>query len=309
VHGCSLSGALQFHSAPCIWSQATGKPATFGHRRMAVVTEPGEWVVRFGDENGLADIPETADAQLGLMDGLIELPCENSLHKLHKQLDLARTPSGSSMDTSLNSPLGSIASTGTGTASASGSHLYQHSSTSARAARRLKIEEIFFQFTCDYETERALNIADLGFVISYLGHRLTEAELVKVKQEADADGGGTLDFGEFVAMAERLDTSAERARAVAHATPPARLFASPAKSVRERDFRRIFVACMQPENQTIATNDLRVVIRLLGYNLSEEEVKKVASEAYEDDGGSLDYDEFLAMGLRLDEVYGQPFDI
>lgn len=266
-------------------------------------TQPGEWTVRFEVEKGLAEIPETADAQLGLMDGL-GVKCLDRPNGIYKQLDLARTPSGSSMDTALNSPQGSSASTGTGTASASGAHPWP--SSSARAARRLKIEEIFFQFTLDDQEDRTLATANLGSVIRYLGHRLTDVELQRVIEEADKDGGGSLDFEEFIAMAEILDARAETARLLAAAnSAPGRLFSSPPKTVREREFRRIFVACMQHEFQTIATKDLGVVIRLLGFVLSEQELQRVSQEADEDGGGSLDFEEFLTMAEHLDEVYGR----
>jgi len=288
-----------------------------------VLTQPGEWTVRFeiDTDHSLADIPETCDATLGLMDGLglglkSPPPCINTNgHHTHsgadgyKKLDLARTlsvSSGSSIDTTaLNSPQGSSASTGTGAASS----LYAVPTSGARAARRQKIEEIFFQFTCDDQEDRTLATADLGTVIRFLGHRLSEVELQRVVQAKEADSS-CLDFDEFVEMAELLDTSAERERMLKAAnSKPARLFATTAKSAREREFRRVFVACMQnesgPENTTIATKDLGVVIRLLGYVLTEEELQKVADEADEDGGGSLDYEEFLSMAEHLDEVYGR----
>lgn len=286
---------------------------------MAVSSQPGLLNVRFevDSDAGLADIPETADAELGLMENLspgksVSSGSHNGHHNgvhqsgsaFHKHLDLARTPSGSSMDTALNSPQGSSASTATGAASTNGS--YTMPSSSARAARRLKIEEIFLQFTCDDREDRTLSVAYLGTVIRYLGHRLTEVTLQKVIQEADADGGGSLDIEEFVAMAEQLDASAERERMLKAATSsPARLFSSPAKSAREREFRRVFVACMQPESTTIAVKDLGVVIRLLGYVLTEAELQKVSAEADEDGGGTLDFEEFLIMAERLDEVYAR----
>jgi len=262
---------------------------------MAVLIQPGEWSVRFEVERGLAEIPETTDAQIGLMDGLgIKTP------PFHKPLDLARTPSGSSMDTALNSPQGSSASTGTSRASASGE---KRPSSSCRASRRLKIEEVFFQFSCDDREDSTISTANMGSVTRYLGHRLSETELQRLIQEADKDGGGSLDLQEFIAMAEQLDASAERARVMVAANcGQARLFSSPAKNAREREFRRIFVACMQPEDQCIATKDLGVVIRLLGYVLREEELQKTIEEADQDGGGTLDYEEFLNMAERLDEA-------
>jgi len=271
---------------------------------MAVHTQPGEWTVRFEVEKGLAEIPETAEAQIGLMDGL-GVKCSDRPNGIHKKLDLARSPSGSSMDTTLNSPQGSSsASTGTGTASASGVHPWP--STSARAARRQKIEEIFFQFTLDDQEGRALATVNLGSVVRYLGHRVTGVELQRLTEEADQDGRGSLDFEEFLAMAEILDARAEAARILAAPnSATGRPSSSPAKSSRERKFRRIFTACMQPECQTIATKDLGVVTRLLGFALSDQELQRVAEEADEDDGGSLDLQEFLTMAKNLDEAYGQ----
>jgi len=258
---------------------------------MAPFTPPGLWTVRFEVEKGLAQIPETANVHIGLMDGL-SMKSSGSLGELlgmHKHPELRRTPSACSTDTTLNSPQGSIASS---------------SSSSAKASRRMTIEEIFFQFTLDNLGERALSTVDLGTVIHYLGHRLTDEELQKVTQEADADGGGSLDFMEFVAMAERLDASAEQAR-IAAVKAQARLFSTPPKNAREREFRRVFVMCMHRESQTVATKDLGVVIRLLGYNLTEEELQKIALEADEDGGGSLDLEEFLSMAASLDESHGR----
>jgi len=267
---------------------------------MALHTQPCEWTVTFACDSGLADIPETADAELGLMDGLFD-----KSPGINKRLDLPRSPSGSSMDTALNSPQGSSSSAGTGTASVPG--ILPLPSSSARAARRLKMEEVFLQFTCDDQDDRALKVADLGTVIRYLGHRLSPSELQRATQEADQDGGGSLDFQEFLCMGEQLDAQAERARlqTAAANSMPVRLFSSPAKSAREQEFRRIFVSCMQTENQTVAVKDLGVVIRLSGYGLTEEELLKVTEEADADGGGSIDYDEFLTVAENLDENGGR----
>ena len=64
------------------------------------------------------------------------------------------------------------------------------------------------------------------------------------------------------------------------------------------EFREAFQAFDKDGNGSITTKELGTVMRSLGQNLSEVEIKEVIDEVDEDKNGTIDFQEFLSLMAR-----------
>ena len=64
------------------------------------------------------------------------------------------------------------------------------------------------------------------------------------------------------------------------------------------EFREAFQAFDKDGNGSITTKELGTVMRSLGQNLSEGEIKEVIDEVDEDKNGTIDFQEFLSLMAR-----------
>ncbi len=64
------------------------------------------------------------------------------------------------------------------------------------------------------------------------------------------------------------------------------------------EFREAFQAFDKDGNGSITTKELGTVMRSLGQNLSETEIKEVIDEVDEDKNGTIDFQEFLSLMAR-----------
>ncbi len=64
------------------------------------------------------------------------------------------------------------------------------------------------------------------------------------------------------------------------------------------EFREAFQAFDKDGNGSITTKELGTVMRSLGQNLSETEIKEVIDEVDEDKNGTIDFQEFLSLITR-----------
>lgn len=165
-----------------------------------------------------------------------------------------------------------------------GGHLVGGQLPEARAA---EIRTVFSHFK--QGAKETIAIADLGQVARALGHALTEAELRDIAREAVHD---TLDFDEYWLLAARLDDRGALALPSGPRLP----------SVRIAELRELFAKYDRAGDDTIATEDLGAVIFSLGHFLTPWELEEIVQEADEDGSGSLDFEEFLALVLRLEEL-------
>lgn len=101
-----------------------------------------------------------------------------------------------------------------------------------------------------------------------LGQNPTEAELQDMINEVDADGSGTIDFPEFLAMMARKmkDTDSED------------------------EIREAFRVFDKDGNGFISAAELRHVMTNLGEKLTDEEVDEMIREADIDGDGQVNYE-------------------
>ncbi|CUV04437.1 calmodulin [Cryptosporidium parvum Iowa II] len=136
-----------------------------------------------------------------------------------------------------------------------------------------EFKEAFSLF--DKDGDGSITTKELGTVMRSLGQNPTEAELLDMINEVDADGNGTIDFPEFLSLMARkmkdTDTEDELIEAF---------------KVFDRD-----------GNGFISAAELRHVMTNLGEKLSDEEVDEMIREADVDGDGQIMYEEFTKMML------------
>jgi len=113
-------------------------------------------------------------------------------------------------------------------------------------------------------------VQELGTVMRSLGQQPTEAELLDMINEVDADGDGTIDFDEF------LEMMAQKMKGLDD----------------EEEIKEAFKVFDKNGDGFIEASELRQVMQSLGEKLTEEEVEDMIKEADVDGDGRVNYQEF-----------------
>ncbi|KAG6476111.1 hypothetical protein ZIOFF_065347 [Zingiber officinale] len=118
---------------------------------------------------------------------------------------------------------------------------------------------------------------ELGTVIKSLGQNPSEEELQEMVQEVDADGNGSIEFGEFLNLMSRKvkETNVEE------------------------ELKEAFKVFDKDQNGFISATELRNVMINLGEKLTDEEVEKMIKEADLDGDGQVNYEEFVRMMMTV----------
>ncbi|VDI64645.1 Hypothetical predicted protein [Mytilus galloprovincialis] len=181
----------------------------------------------------------------------------------------------------------------------------------------------------DKDGDGTISCTELGTVMRSLGCNPTEGELKDMIKEVDADGSGCIDFPEFLEMmAKRLqdvDEEAELREAfkVFDKDGSGSISKAELKLVMENlgekltgeeidemmaeadkdgngeidyeEFKEAFSLFDKDGDGTISAIELGVIMRSLGQNLSDQELKNIISEVDVDGNGIIDFQEFLTM--------------
>ncbi|NXD04483.1 CALMS protein, partial [Certhia brachydactyla] len=134
-----------------------------------------------------------------------------------------------------------------------------------------EFKEAFSLF--DRDGDGCITTKELGTVMRSLGQNPTEAELLDMVGEVDADGSGTIDFPEFLSLMARKmrDTDSEE------------------------EIREAFRVFDKDGNGYISAAELRHVMTNLGEKLTDEEVDEMIKEADCNNDGQVNYEEFVRM--------------
>ncbi|KAL0233448.1 hypothetical protein PCE1_001963 [Barthelona sp. PCE] len=136
-----------------------------------------------------------------------------------------------------------------------------------------EFKEAFSLF--DKNNDGSISISELSVVMRALGQNPSNAELRDMINEIDADGNGTIDFPEFLAM-------------MSHKM---------AENDSEDAVREAFRVFDKDNNGVISADELRFVMCQLGEKLSPNEIDEMISEADSNGDGKISYDEFVRMML------------
>ncbi|KAB5529429.1 hypothetical protein DKX38_019510 [Salix brachista] len=129
----------------------------------------------------------------------------------------------------------------------------------------------------DKDGDGRITFEELATVFKSLDHGATEEELRIMIREVDADGNGTIEFGEFWNLM--------------------------ARKIKENDadeeLRQAFKVFDKDQDGYISPNELRHVMMNLGEQLTEEELEQMIRVADLDRDGLVNYEEFVRMMLAI----------
>ncbi|KAM3145871.1 hypothetical protein pb186bvf_002166 [Paramecium bursaria] len=134
-----------------------------------------------------------------------------------------------------------------------------------------EFKEAFALF--DKDGDGTITTKELGTVMRSLGQNPTEAELQDMINEVDADGNGTIDFPEFLALMARKMKEQDS----------------------EEELIEAFKVFDRDGNGLISAAELRHVMTNLGEKLTDDEVDEMIREADIDGDGHINYEEFVRM--------------
>ena len=120
----------------------------------------------------------------------------------------------------------------------------------------------------DKDGDGTITSDELGTVMRSLGQNPTDEELQDMINEVDADGNGTIDFGEFLSMmAKKMkDTDSEE------------------------EIKEAFKVFDKDNNGFISAAELKSVMANLGEKLSDEEIDEMIREADQDGDLQVNYE-------------------
>ena len=125
----------------------------------------------------------------------------------------------------------------------------------------------------DKDGDGTITTVKLGTVMRSLGQNPTEEELQEMINEVDEDGGGSIDFTEFLTMMAKKMKDTDT----------------------EDDIREAFRVFDKDGNGFISARELRHVMINLGEKLTDDEVDEMIREADTDGDGEVNYEEFIKM--------------
>ncbi|GAB4843306.1 myosin I light chain Cam2 [Ancistrocladus abbreviatus] len=135
----------------------------------------------------------------------------------------------------------------------------------------VELQEAFGFF--DKDGDGCISVEELATVIRCLDQNPTAEDLRLIFSEADADGNGTIEFVEFLAvMASKMK-----------------------EGDAEEELKEAFKVFDKDQNGYISHSELRHVMITLGEKLTDEEVDQMIKEADLDGDGLVNYDEFVKM--------------
>ncbi|KAM0870215.1 hypothetical protein ACQ4PT_040160 [Festuca glaucescens] len=136
----------------------------------------------------------------------------------------------------------------------------------------------------DKDGDGRITAEELSTVVRSLGQSPTPEELRDMVRDVDADGNGTIEFAEFLALVSRQQ---EAARADAGSA--------------DEELREAFGVFDRDHDGHISKAELRHVMISLGEKLTDEEVEGMIAEADLDGDGQVNFEEFVRMMMLSDQ--------
>jgi calmodulin len=113
---------------------------------------------------------------------------------------------------------------------------------------------------------------DLGTILRNLGQNPNEKQLKEMILEVDADGSGTIDFGEFIGLIIRKMKDSDL----------------------DDEIREAFQVFDKDGNGTISSHEMRAIIQSIR-GIPEDDIEEMLKEADSDNDGEIDYEEFIKL--------------
>lgn len=140
----------------------------------------------------------------------------------------------------------------------------------------LELKQAFDMF--DKNNDGKISSEELGCVLRTLGHNHSQKEVEEMIKNVDTNENGFVEYDEFLTMMRRAS------------------YEQPLNSDDARK-REAFAVFDMDGNGYIDKHELKYVMRRLGENLSDEDLKAMFSEADINGDGLIDYDEFSRLNM------------
>ncbi|GAQ86360.1 calmodulin [Klebsormidium nitens] len=127
----------------------------------------------------------------------------------------------------------------------------------------------------DKDGDGSITCNELGMVMKSLGQKPTDAELLQMVKEVDADQNGEIDFPEFLTMMLRKMNQGDP----------------------EKELMDVFLVFDKDNSGTISRDELRSAMYVIGEKLSDEEIDEAIKLADASGDGEVDYNEFIQFVL------------
>ncbi|XP_063700634.1 troponin C, isoallergen Bla g 6.0101-like [Culicoides brevitarsis] len=137
------------------------------------------------------------------------------------------------------------------------------------------LKEIFDQF--DIEKTGLCPLKIIPTTLSTLGVKMKEEELEKLIKEVDANGSGTIEFGEYIELAQR--------------------FIEPEDDYNKvyAELRQVFMIFDKEHKGYLDIAEFKAIIKEIEPELPENELNDVVEEVDVDGSGRIEFEEFLAV--------------
>ncbi|KAK3581943.1 hypothetical protein CHS0354_007065 [Potamilus streckersoni] len=134
----------------------------------------------------------------------------------------------------------------------------------------------------DKNKDGRISSEELGCVLRTLGHSCSKQEIEDMIRNVDSNENGYVEFDEFLTMMRRAKANI----LVDHDL---------SKDPKDAEKREAFRVFDMDGNGYIDKHELRYVMRRLGENLSDDDIKAMFKEADLNGDGLIDYDEFSTL--------------
>uniref|UniRef100_A0A0D9Y176 EF-hand domain-containing protein n=1 Tax=Leersia perrieri TaxID=77586 RepID=A0A0D9Y176_9ORYZ len=151
-----------------------------------------------------------------------------------------------------------------------------------------ELREAFSFF--DKDGDGCITLEELDTVVRSLGQNPTREELAEMIRDVDADGNGTIEFAEFLALMARKKKASSSSSSHVEEEDDA-----------DEELREAFKVFDKDQDGLISAAELRHVMISLGEKLSDEEVEQMIREADLDGDGQVNFDEFVRMMMLSDQ--------
>jgi calmodulin len=126
---------------------------------------------------------------------------------------------------------------------------------------------------CDPRSEGVIPTAMLGAVMRSVGQNPSEADLIDMINELDADARGSVDFLQFLKL----------------------MVGKPNENDFEEELCKICRGFDRDGNGFVTLSDMRQILMSLGERISDQDIDEWLSEGEVDDNSQLNYEEFIKI--------------
>eukprot|EP00887_Chlorella_sp_A99_P008156 scaffold12.g8156.t1 len=147
-----------------------------------------------------------------------------------------------------------------------------------------QLRQAFAQF--DLDGSGTIDKTELKAVLKALGHPVTPVELDDLLKRMDTDGSGTIDFQEFATVLANRHEEEEAEGEI-------------------EDMMNVFMSFDADGSGNLSRDELQRALKILGVQLSAEEVALLTTEIDQNNDGEVSYEEFMSYLMQFEVEEGE----